>query len=376
MKRIACVFLAACIVLWSLPALAQTPLGFGYINTDRTNVRENPNDDIVTRLDDGDAVYILSQTRDSRDILWYKINTEYNGDRALTAWVQADYVTAGSALFSDIVQVAAGEMGMLALRRDGTVTGVANENWNSRAFRDTIAEWRDVRQVACGFMTYIALLADGSLRGFGNMAYEDWNSVRGVRLLDAVDMNIAYITQDGSFNRAVNNQTVTLGEPLDWQRARQIVAWDNGAVALYADGGATLVYFPRLGSIEPYQGFADWNDMLAVDCGDYSYPIQGASGDYLYPLLVGLHMNGTVSTLPETLFAEADAWTGIVDVKAGWDFIIGLHADGTAVAAGGDDELRRQVAEWTDVTAIDASMGYCVGIQDEGTLVFAGAYEF
>ena len=357
-------------------AAAETPPGFGYINTDRTNVREGVGGPIVTQLDDGDAVYILSRQKDGQDRLWYRVNSEHNGDHPFTVWVQARYVTAGSELFHDIVQVAAGEKGMLALQSDGNVVGVADEIVNTRVFRQKIAQWKNVQQVACGFMTYIALLEDGSLRGFGNMAYEDWDNVRDVRLLDASGSNIVYVTADGVCNQDSNNPCYTMGEPLDWQRATQVAAHFYGVVALYQNGGVTSVLYENENVMEPYKRIADWRGLSALDCGRWSMPIAGADDVYLRPLLVGLQTDGTVSMIPAHQIPEAETWTGIKDVKAGWDFIIGLHADGTVIAAGGDGTVARQVAEWTDITAIDACMGYCVGLKADGTLVFAGAYTF
>jgi len=375
-KRTFFCFMVLWITLGLAGALAETPLGFGYVNTNRTNMRESPGGPIVTRLDDGDAVYIISEKTDSQGRVWYQVNTEYDAERPATLWVQSDYVTAGSGLFSDIVQVAAGAKGMLALKSDGTVVGVADETLDTRVFRDTIAAWETVQQVACGDMTYLALLEDGSLRGFGNMAYEDWNSVRGVRLLDADGMDIAYVTQDGLCDRDQNPRLVVLREALDWRLAVQIAACDFGVVALYPDGGTCFAFYTNENWAETYRGIAEWTDMAAVDFGDWSFTMEGTDNVYLRPLLAGLHRDGTVSTLPENLFPDAEAWTGITDVKAGWDFIIGLRADGTAVCAGGDDALAAQVAGWTDITAVDACMRYCVGLKEDGTLVFAGTYEF
>jgi|GEM_PF-6877160 len=370
-------WIAVWLIAFSLSgAAADTPPGFGYINTNQTNVRKGVGGPIVTQLHDGDAVYIVSQQRDAKDRLWYHVNSEHNGDHPFTVWVQARYVTAGSELFHDIVQVAAGEKGILALQSDGTVVGVGDENVNTRVFRQTIAQWKNVKQVACGFMTYIALLEDGSLRGFGNMAYEDWNSVRDVRLLDAMGSNIAYITTDGVCNQESVNPCYTIGEPLDWQRAGQITACDFGVIARYPDGGVTVALYKTANVPGGYQSIADWHDLAAVDCGCWSFTMQGTDAVHLRPLLVGLHMDGTVSMLPAHQIPEAETWTDITDVKAGWECIIGLRADGTVIAAGGDGALARQVAQWTDITAIDACMGYCVGLKTDGTLVFAGEYTF
>lgn len=369
--------LAILMTVLGLPdAQAETPPGFGYINTNRTNIRESIGGPIVTQLDDGDAVYVIKQQPDGEGRLWYLVNTERGNDRAITVWVQARYVTAGSQLFHHIVQVAAGENGLLALQSDGRVAGVADENADTRVFRDTIAQWKNVRQVACGFMTYLALCEDGSLRGFGNNAYEDWNSIRNVRLLDAKGSNIAFVTEAGVCNQQNYTPCYTLGEPLDWQRATQITACYWGTIALYPDGGVTGVMYQVENLPTEFQRIEDWRGLVAMDCGDYSLPILGAKDVYLRPLLVGLHADGTVSTLPERQIPGTETWTGLKDAKAGWDFIIGLRANGTVVSAGSNDTLAKQVSEWSDVKTIDASMGYCVGLKTDGTLLFAGEYTF
>ena len=72
------------------------------------------------------------------------------------------------------------------------------------------------------------------------MAYEDWDRIQGVRLLDAKDMNIAFVTADGVCNQETYNRCYTLAEPLDWQRAKQIVASRYGVIALYPEGTITL----------------------------------------------------------------------------------------------------------------------------------------
>ena len=235
MKRMLLWFTILLTMLCLPSAMAETPPGFGYINANRINVRKSIGGSIVTQLDDGDAVYIVKQQQDGKGRLWYLVNTEYGNDRAITVWVQARYVTAGSKLFNHIVQLAAGENGLLALQSDGMVTGVADENTGTRVFRNTIAQWKNVRQVACGFMTYLALCEDGSLRGFGNNAYEDWNSIRNVRLLDAKGSNIAFVTQAGVCNQQNYTPCDVLGEPLDWQRTTQIIACYWGTIALYPD---------------------------------------------------------------------------------------------------------------------------------------------
>ena len=376
MKRMILWFTILLTLLCLSSALAETPPGFGYINADRINVRKGIGGSIVTQLDDGDAVFIVKQQQDGEGRLWYLVNTEYSNDRAITVWVQARYVTAGSKLFSHIVQVAAGENGLLALQNDGKVVGVADENAGTRVFRNTIAQWKNVRQVACGFMTYLALCEDGSLRGFGNNASEDWDSIRNVRLLDAKNSNIAFVTEAGMCNQQNYTPCYTLGKPLDWQRVTQITVCDWGTLALYPDGSVTGVMYQTANLPQEFQHIGDWLGLIALDCGEYSESIQGVKDVYLRPLLVSLHADGTVSTLPENQISGTETWSGLQSVKAGWDFIIGLRTDGTVVFAGKDTSIAQQVSEWADIKAIDASMGYCVGLKTDGTLLFAGAYTF
>ena len=225
-------------------------------------------------------------------------------------------------------------------------------------------------------MTYLALCEDGSMRGFGNIGDELWNSVRDVRLLDAKGSAIAYVTADGACNQQSDNRCHTLGKPLDWQCVTQITACAWGTLALYPDGGVTGIIYQTENLPEEWKRIGDWNDLIAMDCGDYSLSMLGTKDVSLRPLLVSLHANGTVSMLPERQIPGTETWTGIQDVKAGWDFIIGLRADGTVLSAGGDASIVEQVSQWSDVTAIDASMGYCVGLKADGTLLFAGAYTF
>lgn len=289
--------LAAAMLLHGLPALAEAPMGFGYINTDRTNIRKGVGEDILLRLNAGDSIFVTEQRQDGDGVLWYRINSEKEHDKGFSGWVQARFVTAGDALFTDVVQVAAGDMGMLALRGDGSVVGVANENWDTRVFQDTVAQWRGVRQVACGFMSYFALLKDGTLRGFGNMAFEDWNRVKDVRLLSAFDTNIAYLTESGECNTLRDNASQLYGAPPDAPRAEAMFAVDRGLFLRYADGSLTYVALQPLA--DAYLPMTAWRDVKSVACGAISETRTGTGQTILRPLYVALTQGGTVLVVPE-----------------------------------------------------------------------------
>lgn len=73
------------------------------------------------------------------------------------AWVMADYSDMGSRLFSDITQVALSVDGMLALRSDGTVVGVANGTPEGQNMKKTLPTWRNIREVCSCDFTYLAV---------------------------------------------------------------------------------------------------------------------------------------------------------------------------------------------------------------------------
>jgi len=51
---------------------------------------------------------------------------------------------------------------------------------------------------------------------------------------------------------------------------------------------------------------------------------------------------------------------------------IGLRADGTVVATGGNFDGECDVSNWTDIIAIDTDGNHTVGLKSDGTVVAAG----
>ena len=54
------------------------------------------------------------------------------------------------------------------------------------------------------------------------------------------------------------------------------------------------------------------------------------------PAFAAVRKDGTVLAAPEEVAALTAGWQGIRKVAVGWDWILGLRQDGTAVAAGID----------------------------------------
>ena len=65
-------------------------------------------------------------------------------------------------------------------------------------------------------------------------------------------------------------------------------------------------------------------------------------------------------------------WRDIVSVSCGLGHIVGLHRDGTAVAAGNNEQGQCNVEAWRDVVAIDAGYEKTIGLCKNGTVLIAG----
>lgn len=92
---------------------------------------------------------------------------------------------------------------------------------------------------------------------------------------------------------------------------------------------------------------------------------------------VGLHPDGTVIAAGNNTFGQCEVsdWTDIVAVSAGWSHTVGLRSDGTVVATGENNLGQCDVSGWTDIVAISANGG-TVGLRSDGTVVYAGANDF
>ena len=90
---------------------------------------------------------------------------------------------------------------------------------------------------------------------------------------------------------------------------------------------------------------------------------------------VGLRADGTVAAVGGNWSGQCDVsdWTDIVAIAAGSGHTVGLRADGTVVAVGRSDDGQCDVSGWTDIVAITAGGDHTVGLRADGTVV-AGGY--
>ena len=100
-----------------------------------------------------------------------------------------------------------------------------------------------------------------------------------------------------------------------------------------------------------------------------------------YNYTVGLKADGTVVATKysgDEYCGQCDVsdWTDIVAVSAGDDHTVGLEADGTVVAVGENEKGQCDVGNWTDIVAVSAGCYHTVGLKADGTVVAVGEDEY
>ncbi len=93
---------------------------------------------------------------------------------------------------------------------------------------------------------------------------------------------------------------------------------------------------------------------------------------------VGLKADGTVVALGGNYSGECDVsdWRDIVAISAGTWNTVGLKADGTVVALGGNYFGECDVSDWSDIVAISAGHFRTVGLKADGTVVAVGDNDY
>lgn len=153
----------------------------------------------------------------------------------------------------------------------------------------------------------------------------------------------------------------------EWKNIVDIASGGDGSLfGLKSDG--TIVAQLSISNIEGYaDGFENWTNIIDLAVG--------------YDYLVGLKADGTVVT---TGFRKScdnydgelnvGGWTDIVEIAVGSRVTLGLKADGTVVAVGSNYYYTvGGASKWTDIVDITAFRGPVAGLRADGTVVIAGA---
>lgn len=340
--------------------------GFARTNGTDINLRKAPVDGkVITSLPKGVAVYVSDQTDAIDGFTWYHV-TAIHRYRNTKGWIRGDLLTLPDTLFCDLVDVAAGEAHIIALKSDGTVIAAGTGHCECTSVEGLY----DAVDVTAGFYTSFVFFKDVSYWGRG-LAFPPHQDLGYDGLADAttVGNNFVGIHRDGSFMchpwffDAYDNDGNMIKDRVydatDLERIEQIAPGFNLMVCLTADGRPHMYgYRPEL-----HREVESWENIIKISA---------------YNHVVGLRMDGTVVAAGENQYGECDVedWTDIIDIAASGDFTLGLRSDGTVVATGSNQFGACEVQRFADIVQIEASRFFSVGRTAQGTLQFAGDFRF
>ena len=371
MKKIILSLLLLCVLFMSYgnaekESSDRRQTGFARTNGTDINLRRAPVDGkVIASLPKGAGVYIFDQTDALDGFTWYHV-TAMHRYRNTKGWIRGDLLTLPDTLFYDLVDVAAGEAHIIALKADGTVIAAGTGHCECTS----VEGLNDAVDVTAGFYTSFVFFKDGSYWGRG-LAFPPHQDLGYDGLADATSVGNAFvgIHRDGSFmchpwffdiydddGNVIRNRAF---DATDLEKIEQIAPGLNLMVCLTADGRPHMYgYRPEL-----HREVEAWENIAKISAFNH---------------VVGLRTDGTVVAAGENKYGECDVedWTDIIDIAVSEDFTLGLRSDGTVVAAGSNLYGACEVRRFADIVQIEAGRFFSVGRTAQGTLQFAGDFRF
>lgn len=346
-------------------------LGFGIVNNTDVALRKTPGGQKLIRLPKDTCVWIKDTKTDGKGSLWYKVNLGYYDEgsyRGRSGWMKAEFVDAGDALWHGVDSVKAGQNGMMALRKDGTVECVCD--MDNQQLRSWAAGLRDIRQVSLTWLGwgYYALSGDGTFSD------SDGNTQRDIRL----SCEYGYpclITKD---NRLLTGGITGLSwiwpQAVSAEQLSHITSMMNTdyRLLLLTDDGRVYAASITDDVLVPEPEWEKWTDVISIDSGISTFT---GGRPYQYTF-AAVRKDGTVLASPDRLSDMLSSWQEIRKISMGYQWILGLKDDGTVVVLAPGGTKTPDVSGWTGITDIGNGGDYIVGVKSDGTLIFAGEHIF
>ena len=298
--------------------------------------------------------------------------------------------------WTEIRQVVVNGRNIYGLREDGTVLHEGKKDVQNNSQIETI---KGVISLAAGDGYLAVLQADGTVKTVGycrpeiEQEIENW---RDVVALTGTQTGLVCLKQDGTLlvTEPDLGGNSTMEEILSITDAVQAV-WQGESLAVLCKDGMVR----NAGYVEYWQEYAtevnDWRNvsMLASNNSDLFGLIK--DGSVLRTEFDGISISGSVlkelgeEKAIETAKRQKEItpdliakWKNIKEISVGSTQIVGLLADGSAVAAGFPEQIGRvdyntglaldgscKVDEWTELKQILALFGETIGLKTNGTLL-------
>ena len=246
-------------------------------------------------------------------------------DGTVVATGRNDFGQCNVSGWDGIIAVSSGGHYTLGLKSDGTVVATGNNESGSC----DVAGWRDIVAIYAGDGCSVGIRIDGTLLVAGltndRTGIEEWK--------DIVAVSVAYghitgIHPDGT---VVDNKY----DVSAWTDIVYVCADHVRTIGIKADGSVVVV-----GSNQ--KKVSGWPNIISLCSTSRGY--------------VGLSSLGEVyCDLNHVYMEKARNWSGIVEISANADLVLGLRADGTVTAAGRseyndhDNYGQYNVRDWKDI---------------------------
>lgn len=239
-------------------------------------------------------------------------------------------------------------------------TGVDYDEYGMNVYiNDCIAKnptlWTDMVDVSAGNYYVLGVRSDGSVV-YNDYILEGWTDFVDVSIgsiIHFTGLNADGTVKVGSIDKEMLKY---VGDVSEWSDIMAVSAGDMYTLGLKSDGS---IVWDCVDMPDDGVPVGKWTDIVAISSSDN--------------FVVGLKSDGTVvSTGPWENRRGIGDWTDIVAISAGANHIIGLKSDGTVVAVGDNSYGQCDVAQWKDIVAISAGYRHTVGVKSDGTAVAVG----
>lgn len=288
------------------------------------------NSDIVNLGSQGDYCYI-SFTRDGQSCFpklnGYAVVPQVDIDGHQSIALKSDGSVYAAGFFhqrsfngwSNIEQVAAGNMSAIGLKEDGTAVSVSN------VFEGNldVTSWTNIKQIAAGSLHAVGLKKDGTVIGTGN--------------------NIS-----GCLNVS------------SWSNIQHIYANNVYTIGVKDDGTIIATGPNSYGEM----GVQSWTDIKQIAIGSQH--------------IIGLKNDGSIVSVGRNDYGQRNvqSWSNIVQISAGGSKTIGLKSNGEVVATGRNYNGELNINSWQNVKQISTSRYGTIAFTEDGLILHAGSSHY
>lgn len=264
--------------------------------------------------------------------------------------------------WTNIVAVAAGGTYVAGLKADGTVVAAGSLG---DEYHPDLSGWTDITAIDCTNGHIVGLRSDGTVLAAGKGYYGE-KEIKQLRNMNTI---LAEVCSSGWYTAGIRRDGAAYSTYMDGG------AWFAEDVVDIASSGWLTLALRSDGTVA---GFGEDYGLVADEIADWRDIKQALPDDCM---AIGLKRNGTVVTAGyDDDMDDVRKWKGITKLFGdGEGTVIGLKEDGTTVVhLGGyslDEEDARKISSWRDIEKIVISQVRALGLKADGSVVAAGGDE-